>query len=164
MFIKIYFKTNCLHTLTLANIDASIFQIGEYCFRISPVKETYQDAEKQCESEMAHLAFINSEELQQGIEGVLATKKSRFDFYKDATDFWLGARLEVHKTTQWEWKRGWRPMKAYTNWKARVTGYGCHNTGCEAQKHGMFMKIEELSDWRIANKTEKKGYDICLIY
>ena len=95
-------------------------KVGEYCFRLAPYPKTYESAKDDCLADGSHLAYIPSQDVQNGLKDLIAKKKEEHPYFKTALQYWLGA----HPLTadEWAWDGFDKPMEVYANWKSRKTG------------------------------------------
>ena len=95
--------------------------MDEYCYRISAYPETFNDARDKCAEEGAYLGYVPSAKVQLALQDVIAEKKDKFSFFKDVTEFWLGAE-PIGVLEGWTWIDHDKPMSVYSNWKSKLEG------------------------------------------
>ena len=73
-----------------------------------------------CSSEGSELAYIESQEIQDGIAALIAKKQKTISYFSNAIYFWLGAK--VTNGREWSWLNYFRYFTEYMYWESKKIG------------------------------------------
>ena len=90
-------------------------QIGEECFRFSAYPKSLEDAQARCESEGSNLVSVVSWKLQRELVEMIKEKRKKFESFKEATAFWIGAKFDDLRGG-YHWPYHSQEFDRYTNW------------------------------------------------
>merc|ERR1711923_90114 len=81
------------------------YQYGEFCYRYVDDKVSWQDAQKNCNTDGGHLVEVLTAEHNAYVESII------FE-HEEANEFWLGAN-DVDKEGKWLWATSGYPVPTH---------------------------------------------------
>ena len=131
----------------------------DFCIRVSPYPEKFDDAQDKCEAEGANLMHIMSGEVSNLLRFYIRKLENKVYFFPqyspDISTYWVGG---VAKDLHWSWIGNQRNFSQYSNWLA--ADKGCLGGVC-TDNYRLMLEVKSKLGW-IADDREKPKPYICL--